>query len=45
VTSVLMSEHAYNDPTLKKLAARGDLVKADVDAPIAQASGLRVRPK
>ena len=47
VTSVLMSEHAYDDPALKaKLAAKGDLVKADVNAPITlETATLRVRAK
>jgi len=47
VTSVLMSEHAYNDPALKaKLAAKGDLVKAEVDALITlETATLRVRAK
>lgn len=47
VTSVLMSEHAYNDPALKaKLAAKGDLVKADPGTLVTlETATLRVRAK
>jgi len=47
VTSVLMSDHAFNDPTLKgKLAAKGDAILADPGAPIAlETATLRVRAR
>jgi hypothetical protein len=47
VTSVLMSDHAYNDPTLKsKLASKGDLVRAGPGALITlETATLRVRAK
>jgi hypothetical protein len=47
VTTVLMSEHAYNDTALHaKLAAKGDLVKAEVGTPIAlETATLRVRAR
>ncbi|HEY4689775.1 MAG TPA: hypothetical protein VIK33_10715 [Anaerolineae bacterium] len=47
VTSVLMSEHAYSDPTLKaKLATKGDLVLAEPSAIVTlETATLRVRAK
>jgi hypothetical protein len=47
VTSVLMTEHAFNDPALKtKLAVKGDTMLAAVGAPITlETATLRVRAR